>query len=422
MPKSKQKQILIELFLGFSLVLVLFWCTKGVIWAVTTDPDDLTGEIDDLSQNLNSRRAEIDELKRQAELYRQKVIAERNEAFSLRSQINILDNQIARLKVEIKATEQEIELTELDIDDKNLQIKALEKKMVTQKTEISELLRLIYQNDEQSYLEILILNDSLSEFFNAAKFIEDLHNGLYDKVQELKITSANLEKEVQSLVATKELLAKQKTDLELEQEQLDEQQLVKQQILDDTQANEARFRDLYADIKAEQNSINSDIVSLERTLRDKLEEQDRLKTLKTLNSDKPFTWPVTSHTVTAYFHDPDYPYRYIMEHPAVDIRAGQGSAVSAVGPAYVAKVRADSKCSGSYAYVMLIHADGLATVYGHLSKIYVQEGEMVDRGQVIGLSGAMPGTCGSGRLTTGPHLHFEVRLNGIPVDPLKYLP
>jgi murein DD-endopeptidase MepM/ murein hydrolase activator NlpD len=71
---------------------------------------------------------------------------------------------------------------------------------------------------------------------------------------------------------------------------------------------------------------------------------------------------------------------------------------------------------------MIVHADGLATVYGHISKPLVAEEQYVTKGQNIALSGGMPGTAGAGNLTSGPHLHFEVRLNGIPVDPLNYMP
>ena len=137
-------------------------------------------------------------------------------------------------------------------------------------------------------------------------------------------------------------------------------------------------------------------------------------------SNNSLSWPVTFNVVTTYFNDPEYPFRKIIgEHNAIDIRAKQGTTIKAPAAGYVAKVKNGGK--KGYSYIMLMHANSIATVYGHVSSFNVVEDQYVREGDVIGYSGGMPGTSGAGSFTTGPHLHFEVRLNGNPVNPLEYL-
>ncbi|MBI4812275.1 M23 family metallopeptidase [Candidatus Falkowbacteria bacterium] len=130
-------------------------------------------------------------------------------------------------------------------------------------------------------------------------------------------------------------------------------------------------------------------------------------------------WPTSSHSVSYYFHDDNYPYADEFEHSGIDIDVSQGTEVEAAASGSVSAVY-DGGDDGT-SYVMIEHDNGLTTVYEHLSEIYATAGQSVTDDMVIGLSGGEPGTQGAGEYTTGAHLHFEVRLNGTPIDPMTYL-
>ena len=196
--------------------------------------------------------------------------------------------------------------------------------------------------------------------------------------------------------------------------QLSEKSQAQVVLIAQTKMSQKQYEQYAYQLKLQQQQANSDITTLEKKIR---AEADRLKNLGSSSLD----WPVNpARGITTYFHDPDYPFRYLFEHPGLDIRAAQGTSLKSPADAYVGKIqfRGDT----SYAYVLLIHADGISTVYGHISKPLVSEGQYIKRGQAFALSGGAPGSIGAGPLTTGPHLHLEVRVNGIPINPLKYLP
>ena len=422
-PQSYKRTIIFVFLVTVFFIIAHVYKAFGVneIADDNNKENDTSLGVGELTEELTTRRNEIEELKKQADVYRKKLIDERNQALNLKNQLTILDTESAKLSVEIKAKEQEIAITQIDIEETGEKILLTENHIAQLKDQIAEILRTISQNDTRSYLEILLINDSLSEFFNEVKSIENLHDGLHKKLVELKNLKNALESERLTQVQKKQTLEKQKGELENVRERLADQQAVKEQLLLETQSSEQKFNILLKQLKADENAVDAEIVELERTIRIKLEEQENAKQFQSQQS-KGFVWPVTKNRITAYFHDPSYPYRYVFEHPAIDIRAAQRTTVSAAASGYVAKARKDEKCTGLYSYVMIIHPDGFSTVYGHVNQIDVNEGDFVVQGERIALSGGMPGTCGAGRLTTGPHMHFEIRLNGIPVDPLEYLP
>jgi len=125
----------------------------------------------------------------------------------------------------------------------------------------------------------------------------------------------------------------------------------------------------------------------------------------------PTLWPVRG-LVTSPFGARTSPYGEGREmHPGIDISASYGSPVTAAGNGAVIFAGRDPGYGG---LVIVDHGGRLDTLYGHLSALYVREGQSVRCGQAIGAVGA------TGR-ATGAHLHYEVRVNGAPVDPRRYL-
>jgi murein DD-endopeptidase MepM/ murein hydrolase activator NlpD len=115
-----------------------------------------------------------------------------------------------------------------------------------------------------------------------------------------------------------------------------------------------------------------------------------------------FGWPMSGY-ITQRYHE---------YHPAVDIAAPEGTPIKAADSGYVAVVgRSDY---GYGRYVLIDHGNGYQTLYGHFSVIFVKIGQSVGKGQTIGL-------CGSTGKSTGPHVHFEIKLNGVRRNPMIYL-
>jgi len=373
-------------------------------------------EVRQINKEIQEKKDRIKKMQDQQAVYQGLIKQKQGEKASLNNQLAILENRLAKAALDIESAQTEIDRTNLEIEKVNLEIKDKDRQIFKQKEHIASVIKLMQKQDDKSTLEILLLNGTLNEFVSQVKYLEDINKEIGQSLGILKQYKKDLENQQKSLNDKKRELANLKLDLENKKLGLATEQQNKNYLLDQTKSSEREYQRLLSLAKQEQQQAASDIVNLEKVVRAKLSKISG-KALEF--NDAGFIWPVAKNLVMAYFHDPEYPFRYIFEHPAVDIRAAQGSSIKASASGYVAIAKDAGK---GYSYIMIVHGNGLATVYGHVSKIYVQTDEYVVQGQTIGLSGGLPGTNGAGRLTTGPHLHFEVRLNGVPTDPLEYLP
>ena len=160
-------------------------------------------------------------------------------------------------------------------------------------------------------------------------------------------------------------------------------------------------------------TILSDIEVLSNTSDSQMLSFNQLKGELNVYLDKiPSFWPTESTYIASQFGTRLHPILNIYKtHTGVDIGGYQGQDIYASGSGTVIF----SGYNGGYGYMVRIdHGEGIETIYGHASKLLVSVGEIVEKGQIIA-------KIGSTGLSTGPHLHFEVRIDNIPVNPLAFI-
>ncbi len=227
-----------------------------------------------------------------------------------------------------------------------------------------------------------------------------------------------------------------------EQNRLQNLQSAKQDLLRQTRGEEKRYKELIEETRAQQAAVLVEIAELKdnlavideklsalgedigaERLRELLRQQGAAGGTNGLSFPgyiPQLAWPVDpGRGITSFFMDKEYRGIFGVDHYAIDYRVSQGTGVMAAGPGVVYKAKDNGM---GYNYIIIAHSGGLSTLYGHVSKVLVREGDLVQAGELIALSGGTPGRPGSGYMTTGAHLHLEVFDQGKRSDPLDYLP
>ncbi len=401
--------ILINIFFSLGFVLL-----PRIVWAVSSN-DDISEIINNLKIDINQKQSLAKDLEKQIGIYEAKILKDQAKQVNLKTQIKIFENRITKEKLNIYRTETEISKTLLDINRLELEIGVATQVLTDNKAKIGQLLRSIYRLKNINELELLLTANSLTDAFDRIKYLSVINSELTELVKQTEITKNLLKTSKSKVESNRDNLKKLKTQIIVKTHSLEQNKKAKADLFVLTRESEKKFQNLIQQVRQEYEEVDQEIKKLEKQLRKKLEEE------KIFLGKTELVWPVRGdNKIITRFNDPDYPYRYVYEHPGIDVRSPQGSNLYSASNGYVIKTHNGGR--RGFSYIVIMHGNGLSTMYGHIYKILVKEGQLVKSGQKIGLTGGMPRTNGAGRLTTGPHLHFEVRLNSIPVNPLAYLP
>lgn len=373
--------------------------------------------LDDLRQQLSESRQRLFDIQQRITEYRNKVSEHQAQASTLKTQISVIDQQVQGLQLELDKTKVEIESVQTESSAVREEITLAEAEIDNKRGQLRETLRVVQLLESSSAVEAFFTYPTLSGALIQLRALERLQQKTHEMLGEIKALRLALEKRAEALRDLERELLELKRREEQQKATLEEQQQVKARLYELTLAEESKFQSLLASAAAEQRRVNAEITAVERQVREELERRGVVQ-LKGVGT---FDWPIDPiFGIACGFHCAGYPYQAVLgPHAGIDLPTHMGTPVRAAADGYVA--RAHDAGGPGYSYVLLLHGDDFSTVYGHLSSVSVGDGQFVTRGQVIGASGGIPGTRGAG-LSTGPHLHFEVRKNGIPTNPLPYLP
>lgn len=374
------------------------------------------------NQQPKSFEAELEKVKTKLEKNNSKLEGVDREINALLIQICDLDVQIAKIdsqneKIDVKAEE-----TKKEIVVNNEKITKLDEIVKTDTLYYEQRLRNIYENGAVNFLDIMFTSKNFIEYIKK-------YNILVAIIEEDKRTYVNIN-------TKQEQVEKAKKNIEIKNLQLDQlkeekqattNELVKQRdirkrYIDDLEANKEKLAIQNKLLVKQEDELNAEITNELLKLLAEVRRNDPTIIAGTPNAAG-FTWPVPAGgVVTAGF--PTYPATFGGgKHDGLDIAptATMSRAVVACKGGKVIKAVTD-RPQNTYPYsmqygnhIVLLHEDGVTTsLYGHLASANVQLGDTVTVGQQIGL-------IGSSGYSTGAHLHFEIRINGIAQNPLSYI-
>ncbi|MGH9856476.1 MAG: murein hydrolase activator EnvC family protein [Acidobacteriota bacterium] len=373
--------------------------------------------VEELREELQVKRETLQNTEEKIEQFKADIQVKKREARTLEDQITLMDENIVQIELTITKTQAEIEKTSVEIEAVQQEIIIQEEEIAQQKQLLAEYIRAIHLLDQQSTVTVLFKYKTFSEAMSETDAIAELQNRGQQTLVQIQQLHQELLTKKRELEDFKQSLEALRTRQEQQQQTLASQRTAKERILELTNAQESQYQQLLQETQQQHQAAEAAIKALDASIREEL----RRAGIGNLPSVGTFDWPIEPiFGVSCEFRCAGYPYEHLIgPHSAVDIPTYAGTPIKAPGEGYVARTF-DSGGPG-YSYILIIHGDNLSTVYGHVSGFAVNEGRIVTRGQVIGYTGGAPGTRGAG-LSTGPHLHFEVRKNNIPVNPRLYLP
>ena len=369
--------------------------------------DDLDDQVQDLQGQIDSSRLEQENWQQVIEDVSAKLKQIQADLDAANARLQGIRNKQAEINAQIVATQNEI-------------VK-MEAYLKTRQNVLNHRVRAIYMHGQLNYLEVILGANSFSDFANRVELLKRILRSDYNLILEIQKQKAAIEAKKAQLEEDKRQLDALAAEAEKTQKEIAAKKAEQQKVLDAAKSNKAAAAQMEQD-------LNAQLASVRNLIQQRLAaaEAARQAAQQAAESDNgggggsddnyvqgtgAMSWPC-SGPITSPFGYRTHPiFGTTIFHAGIDIGVDYGTPIHAADSGVVVY---SGWISGYGNAVIIDHGGGVSTLYGHNQSLAVSEGQSVSKGSVI----AYAGSTGN---STGPHCHFEVDVNGSPVNPMGYL-
>ncbi|WP_419520014.1 murein hydrolase activator EnvC family protein [Megasphaera massiliensis] len=375
-------------------------------FAVLAEDEDLQNQLSD----VQNRMAQESEKKAQAEA----VIGSVNDKlYAIQQQLEAAQRDYQAVANELKATEEKIAATQAELEKTRARLKVRE-------GVFTKRVRDIYMHGQLSYLDVVLGAKDFSDFSNRLELLRRIIDADITLISDIRKERAAIETAKQELETQRARQAQLRDQAAAKRDEIESRRKEQQAILYQAQNDKAVAEQAYNEYQQSSQAIAE---MLRQRAADRAAQAAAAAAqassgggggsdyYQPVSGSGAMIWPVNG-VVTSPYGYRTYPiFGTTIYHSGIDIGVDYGTPVHAADGGVVV----EAGWISGYGYAVIIdHGNGLSTLYGHNQELAVSEGQSVSQGQVI----AYAGSTGN---STGPHVHFEVRANGDPVDPSAYL-
>lgn len=366
---------------------------------IGAEDEDLTNQLEQIQQQVNDQNTK-------------KVDAE-TVIGSVSEQLRQIEEQLRQASAELGVIQQQRVGVENDITINERQLQEAQKRLEGREAVFYKRVRDIYINGRLSYLDVVIGSKDFNDFANRLEVLRRIINSDINLINEIKKERADIEARKQQLEANRVKLVEIEKAVIAKQSEIEQKKAERNEVLQRAQNDRATAMQAIEELNASSAQVTALLKERQaaRAAAAAAAAAEQAQSYTWVQGSGQLGWPASGEITSPFGYRTHPIWGTTIYHAGIDIGVDEGVPVHAADGGTVVW----SGWMGGYGYAVVIdHGNGLSTLYGHNSELVVSEGEAVGKGQVI----AYAGSTGN---STGPHVHFEVRVNGDPVDPMGYL-